>query len=648
MLNRISPLFLILCFFLFPAYDPAESYTYPIEGHFALSGTFGELRPNHFHSGIDIKTYNKIGFKIYAAQEGYLYRIKVSPYSYGKALYMRHPDGRFSVYAHLSSFIPEIEAFVLERQMRDEQFEQEIYLEKDRFYFERGQVIGYSGSSGNSFGPHLHFEIRDPSERIINALPYFDALIKDDIKPVLQKIAFEPLSPHSRVNGKYEKILFSPQGKDGTYSLAEPVKLTGDIGLEYEAIDRLNAASNRCGINYAQLFLDEKLLFSLKLDVFAFDETRNINMHMDYGYYQRKNVRLQKAYLDQGNRFSAYGQMANNGIISLSDDAVHDLRLELKDAHGNMSVLRAKVQRGESQTSPTPLSPSKGAFSLETRIHRDVLIVEASHAGNIRDGLLFCEKKYGEPVPIFPAYTQSNQATYLLPLDQINYPQLIRDPAGDTQIATHLVDRITPARNELASYEDVQTYFPHDALFHPVHLTIKETQAPAGAYAKAYTIGNEALPLRERFWLSFKPTWPQELAPHLVVAKKTKKGWRYSGNKLGEDGRLYGTSGEFGTFCVMVDSTPPVLKPLNFSDGAAIGSNVYSLHFRLEDTFSGIDTKRIRATLDGEWVPFEYNFKADQLSSRWQKRPSKGAHVLEVEARDGAGNLVKKRYSLLF
>ena len=209
MSNRISPLFLILCYFLFPAYDPGESYHYPIEGNYALSGTFGELRPNHFHSGIDIKTYNKTGYRVFATEAGYLYRIKVSPYSYGKGLYLRHPDGRFSVYAHLLRFVPEIEDFVSERQQKDEQFEQEIYLEKDRFYFKKGQLIGYSGNSGNSFGPHLHFEIRDPSERIINALPYFDRVLKDNIQPTIQKVAFEPLAPASRINGKYEKLLLA-------------------------------------------------------------------------------------------------------------------------------------------------------------------------------------------------------------------------------------------------------------------------------------------------------------------------------------------------------------------------------------------------------------------------------------------------------
>lgn len=646
MLNRISPLFLIFCFFLFPAYDPAESYTYPIEGNFALSGTFGELRSNHFHSGIDIKTYNKIGYKIYASQEGYLYRIKVSPTSYGKALYMRHPDNRFSVYGHLSKFIPEIEAFVEERQAKDEQFEQEIYLEKDRFYFKRGQVIGYSGNSGNSFGPHLHFELRDPSERIINALPYFDALVKDDVKPILQKVAFEPLSSNSRVNGRYEKLLLTPAGKDGAYTLAKPIQLQGDVGLEYLAIDRLSAASNRCGINYAQLYLDDKLLFSFELDVFAFEETRNINMHMDYAHFQRKKERLQKAYLDHGNRFSAYGQMANQGIISLTDSEVHKLRLELKDVHGNTSVLQAAVQRMSTQPEAAPVSASTGELKLSATIRRDVLVVDALHAARLTDGLLFCEKKFGEAFPIYPAYWKGDKATYLIPLDQINYPQIIRNPEGNISISTHLIDRVEPSRNELVEHEAVQTYFSHDALFHPVHLTIKEAKAPKGAYSNAYQIGEKTLPLRAHFWLSFRQSWTDALAPYLVVAKLTKRGWRYSGNKLGEDGRLYSTAREFGTFCVMLDSTAPTLRALNFKDGGTISKTTYSLHLRLEDTFSDIDSKSIRATLDGKWVPFEYNFKVDQISSRWKKRPSKGTHVLEVEVKDGAGNLVTKKYTI--
>jgi murein DD-endopeptidase MepM/ murein hydrolase activator NlpD len=644
MLNRISPLFLILCFFLFPAYDPAESYHYPIEGNFALSGTFGELRPNHFHSGIDIKTYRRTGFKIFAAQEGYLYRIKVSPYSYGKALYMRHPDGRFSVYAHLSKFIPEIEDFVRERQEKNELFEQEIYLEKDRFYFKRGQIIGYSGNSGNSFGPHLHFELRDPTERILNALPYFDALVKDNIKPILKKVSFEPIGLKSRVEGKYAKHLVIPTGSDGQYKIEKTIQLNGKVGLEYLAIDKLNAAPNRCGINYARLYLDGKLHFSLELDVFAFDETHNINMHMDYGHYVRKRERLQKAYIDEGNRFSAYGQMVNQGFIELQDHAVHPLKLELEDAHGNVSVLEAHVQRRPEQDEYAPEIKPNAQAQLNAYVQRNALIVEGR---NFKD-MLFCEKKFGEPLPIFPAYFEGSVAKYLIPLDQINYPQEIRDPAGTVRIKTHLIDYVAPSRNELVAFEEVQAYFPHDALFHPVHLNIEEVPAPKGAYSKAYQVGEEKYPVRERFWLSFQQSWPDALAEHLVIAKLTKKGWRYSGNKLGEDGRVYGTTGEFGTFCVMMDSTAPVMRALNFSDGATIATTTYSIHLKLEDTFSGIQSKSIRATLDGEWVPFEYNFKVDQISSRWQKRPSKGRHILEIEVKDGAGNLVKKKYDLVF
>ncbi len=648
MAKRISPLFLIFCYFLFPAYDPGESYHYPIEGNYALSGTFGELRPNHFHSGIDIKTYNKTGYKIYATDEGYLYRVKLSPYSYGKALYLRHPDGRFSVYGHLSGFIPEIEAFVQERQIKNEQFEQEIYLEKNRFSFKKGEVIGYSGNSGSSFGPHLHFELRDPSERIINALPYFKPLVKDEVKPILRKIAFEPLAPHSRVNGKYEKLLLSPSGKDGEYTLTNPILLQGKVGLEYAAIDKLSAASNPCGINYARLYLDEKLLFSLVLDVFDFDESHNINMHIDYAHYKEKGERLQKAYIDEGNHFSAYGQVRNKGILELSDDKLHNLRLELKDSHGNTSVLHAQVQRGNSLKSALSTSTKSKAVALEASVKRNVLVIEAQNAPLLENGMLYCERKFGKPVSLTAAYEDKGLATFLFPLDEGNYPEYIRDASGRHSLQTHLKGHVAAGRNGLVEFQEVQAFFPHDALFQALHLAIAEVPAPAGAFSKAYQIGDEHIPLRESFWVSFQQSWPEELAEHLVIAKLSPKGWRYSGNKLGEDGRLYSKSGDFGIFCVMPDSTAPQLKAVNFQDGGTIPATTYSLHLRLEDSFSGIDSKSIRATLDGVWVPFEYNFKTDQISSRMQKRPEKGRHVLEVEARDGAGNLVKQRYELLF
>jgi murein DD-endopeptidase MepM/ murein hydrolase activator NlpD len=636
-------------FLIFPAYDPANLYQYPLDNYYALAGTFGELRPGHFHSGIDIKTGGKTGAKVYATQEGYLYRIKVSPYGYGKALYLRHADGRFSVYAHLSRFLPEVEAFVEARQARDEQFEQEIYLEPNQFQFKKGELIAYSGSSGTSYGPHLHFEIRDPAERIMNALPFFKDLIKDDIPPIVKKLAFEPIDPDSRVNGSFEKLILRPGGANGKYRLAEPIGIQGRVGLEYLALDKLNAAPNRCGINYAQLFLDDELLFALELEKFAFDKTHHINQHIDYGHYQRKGERFQKAYLDIGNELSAYRELRGRGFLELEDDSLHSLRLELADGFGNTTVVEGKVQRKAPPQLPAGKSLSGGATPDPSfRIKRNVLVVTAKNpTDSWLEGLSF-SSSLGNRHKLLPAYGDEQQLTYLLPLQGAQLPTQVFDPGGNLLFETGLQALIQPGENKLVAFEQVQAFFPYAALFQPAPLSIRKLDAPATAWSAAYQVGDPDIPLKEGFWLSFEPQWPDSLKEKLVIAQKTSRGWRFCGNHWGDDGKLYAQAEEFGEFCVMVDSTGPELSPANFSDGGTFSAGQQFLRLRTQDTFSGIASRSIRGTLDGQWVPFEYSYKYDWIRWQWKKRPAPGKHELEIYLEDQAGNVTRKRYAISF
>ncbi|MEL6844317.1 MAG: M23 family metallopeptidase, partial [Bacteroidota bacterium] len=279
-------------------------YQFPLKGYRALSGTFGELRTNHFHSGIDVKVGGKSGAPLLAIQDGYVYRIKVSPYGFGSAVYLRHQDGRFSVYAHLSGFSDKIEDYTYLRQYASKKFSQELYLAQDEIPVRKGEIIGFAGNSGSSFGPHLHFEIRDPDERIINPLPYYKHLIADNKKPLVKEIAFEPIDLNSRVRGEFKKYTLTPSGSNGNYRVDPVIKIKGRVGLEYRAYDILDAAGNHCGINYARLYLDDQLVYAFSLDRFAFDEKRYINLHIDYAHYRNKRSRLQRAYVERGNNFN--------------------------------------------------------------------------------------------------------------------------------------------------------------------------------------------------------------------------------------------------------------------------------------------------------------------------------------------------------
>ena len=201
---------------LFPINPGSQNY---------LSGNLGELRSDHFHMGLDIKTYGRINVPVYASDDGYIERVRVSGTGYGKALYLKHNDGYKSVYAHLNSFHKDIEKYVTENQYRNEKFVVNLFPGK-KFYFKKGEIIGYSGNSGSSGGPHLHYEIRDDKENVMNPLNFSFNEIKDNVNPIIKSISLKTLDFNSRINGMYGLVDIPIQG-DNKINL----NLEGDIGI---------------------------------------------------------------------------------------------------------------------------------------------------------------------------------------------------------------------------------------------------------------------------------------------------------------------------------------------------------------------------------------------------------------------------------
>lgn len=228
-------------YFMFPI-NPGQSNF--------LSANMGELRPNHFHAGIDVKTGFAIGLPIYAAQDGYLSRVRVSSYGYGNTIYLTHPNGLVTVYAHLDSFSPAIKNYVLNFQYEKQVFELDEYVTKDLIKVKKGDIIGRSGNSGSSGGPHLHFEIRDSLENVLNPLLFGFSEIKDNMAPIIQKIAARPLDINSRVQQEYALKQWDALKKtDGTYQIPGVIEASGSICLEIKVTDKMNETSNLYGVN---------------------------------------------------------------------------------------------------------------------------------------------------------------------------------------------------------------------------------------------------------------------------------------------------------------------------------------------------------------------------------------------------------------
>ncbi|MCP4550947.1 MAG: M23 family metallopeptidase [Bacteroidetes bacterium] len=354
-MKKISILLLaIICFGFTPLKTdyPKSYFRSPTEGRMLLSGTFGELRSNHFHSGIDIKTGGVSGKNIYAIADGYISRINVSPTGFGKAIYIIHPNGYTSVYAHLSKFSQQVHDFVRQEQYKREVFSLNLYPDKDQFVIKKGQIIALSGNSGGSDGPHLHFEIRDSkTEMPINPLLFgFD--VTDFIRPKITGFKLYPMNRSSKINQLNEELALKVSGGGLLHYVKnhDTINVSGDIGFGIQTHDLLNATNNRNGIYTLKLMLDSVLIYKHHLETFSFSETRYINSLIDYAQYIETKQRYQRSILDTGNKLSIYDSVYNAGIVNFSDSLYHNATYEVKDAHGNIAVLSCVLKSSPSKS----------------------------------------------------------------------------------------------------------------------------------------------------------------------------------------------------------------------------------------------------------------------------------------------------------
>lgn len=328
---------------------PQDYFSNPLEIPLILSGTFAELRSNHFHSGIDIKTQQRTGLKVKAVADGYVSRIKISHFGYGKALYITHPNGYTSVYAHLRKFSPGIESYVKKLQYKKESYEVEVFPTSETLTIQKDSLIAYSGNSGGSGGPHLHFEIRDKAERPMNPM-LFGIDIKDNTMPVVKSIYAYPLNEESFINKSNSKQkLRLVQSKNGDYN-TESIKAIGQIGFGIETIDRQDLAANSNGVYNIQTFVNGNKSFELDFKRFSFDETKHINQLIDYEHYISKKQRIQKLY-KKNNPLSIVKSELDDGFISIIDSTNSVYKIRVADYKNNESWVTVHIKGTNTTTS---------------------------------------------------------------------------------------------------------------------------------------------------------------------------------------------------------------------------------------------------------------------------------------------------------
>ncbi len=331
---------------------PKGYFTWPVQAKKALAANFGELRPNHYHMGLDCKTDQKENLHVVAAADGYVAKIKIEPYGFGRCIYINHPNGLTTLYAHLNDFYPELENYIKAQQYKTENWKIFIDVPAGLLPVKKGQFIAYSGNTGGSQGPHLHFEIRDTkTDKVLNPL-LFGFPIADNIAPDILRLAV-----YDRCTSTYEQSprFVSLKKVNGVYTTV-PGQLmlnTDKVSFAVTAYDRYTGSTNHNGIYEAVLYNNENPVVGFQLDSISYDETRYLNAHIDYKLKTGGGPFVQHLSRLPGYPQSVYREGSGNGVINLEDDSVHQIKIQVKDANGNVSLLKFAVQRGGA-TKSTP------------------------------------------------------------------------------------------------------------------------------------------------------------------------------------------------------------------------------------------------------------------------------------------------------
>jgi murein DD-endopeptidase MepM/ murein hydrolase activator NlpD len=537
---------------------PQQYFQWPVGAIKALVANFGELRPNHYHMGLDCRTEQVENKPVYAAADGYIAKVKIEPWGFGRAIYINHPNGLTTLYAHLNDFYPELEDYVKQQQYRLQSWEVFLDIPSTLFPVKKGGFIAYSGNTGGSQGPHVHFEIRDTkTDKVLNPL-LMGLPITDNIAPSVLRLAVydrclstyeqtPKLYPLRLVNGVY----MPPGGKITINSEKASFAIT--------AYDRYTGSTNQNGIYQAVLYDNEQPIAGFQMDSISYLETRYLNAHIDYKLRANGGSYVQHLSKLPGNDNVIYKTDASNGVIDFETQKEHAIRIEVADPVGNVSKVRFNI------------------------------VSSGNSAARAADN-------------------------------------------GEYQKQFH------PGFINVFENERLRFYLGENALYDSFTFRYNETKDVKGL--PVYQVHNPTVPVHTYFNLAIRGEYAARDTGRVVM-------YRFAGAKkdykkaVGKDGWYQAAFREFGNFQLLVDITPPVVRPLGFTNGMNAARLGRLLFIVTDDTE---EIGKFTAMLDGKWLRFS-NDKGRNFIYKFDEHCPPGPHELVITVDDQVGNTTQKTYN---
>lgn len=595
-----------------PFWADSIEYEWPTDATNQISSTFGETRSAHLHAGLDIRTWGQEGYKVFATRSGIIYRIGTGPYGYGNVLYMKHNDGSYSVYAHLNRFEPNLQAFTDSIRMKDYSFSIDEIVADDSLYYEKGDLIAFTGSSGVG-PPHLHFEIRNADNEPVNPL-LTNISVRDDLNPVFRQLGIEFLKPNSLKPEGYDIINAKRSGNG--YDFGE-LTVNQPIGLSVNVHDRANNTPNVYAVYTLTMVHESDTLFHSKVDKFSYQEGRQMFLDRSYQILAERRRGFQRLYRVKGNQLPIYENLKNEGVLAL-DEGSYPIQIIASDVYGNTTEARVtlRVQGDNHIDSITHVS----TYPFPTEEEKPFIVN--------RNYVLF-----------------DNDAPLLASTEPIQFDILKDQTSTKFKSNSSIEATLEPGKKQMMSTPDQRLWieFPERALYDTLNLHLDISRLNEEI---RFDFSPDRLPIEDQIYFNY--ILPDDLKnnEYLGLFSVDKfRGRTYYMGAANKNGIIRSPLGEISSLVIKKDDTAPWVGNPRIEKN--LGGN-YVIRVPAIDRGTGIDYQESTIKVNGKPGIVEYDPDRGSLFYYIPGFTPSSRNTIEINVFDRIGNSTTKSLTLSF